>query len=452
MSTPVIVIITVLATCAVVVPLMYWRARHARLRANQDVVRTMRAIADERTESQAILASLNVGIAAYGSDDRLIATNPMAHEFLGVIPDTLGGFLERFGTDNGMRAAFHLASDTVSGDLSLNGRSLRMILQHRPFPNDQARLGGHIITIHDFTELVRQEERRKTFVANVSHELKTPLTTMKSYSETLLDWGIEEKSREDIRGDVQRIYDDSCRMEHLISDLLLLSRIDSSGILVDACVLDLNDTVVTVADRLADLADERGVRLRCSTVARPLIFADRSAVERVLTNLIVNALRYTERGGTVDVLVGDVVGDVYVKVKDNGIGIANEHLASIFERFYRVDKTGSRQFGGTGLGLSIALELASMHHGRIEAESELGVGSQFTLFLPSALFFLRKTLVDALHHRQPDDPLTRSAVATLRRWFEEEADGATDESDGLSASAMLEIITKKVDNGNITSP
>ncbi len=444
MTTFQIVLLSSSLTALLLIPALLWNKSWSRRRADQDVMRTMRRIANERSESQAILASLDVGIVAYGSDDRLLASNPVAVDMLGTIPDTLPGFLDRFGTENGMRAAYYLGTTDISGEINLKDRHFRLVCQHHSLRGNDNRFGGHIITAQDFSDLKRQEERRKAFVANVSHELKTPLTTLKTYSETLLDWGLEEKDQEEIRSDIIRIYQDSVRMEELIADLLLLSSLDSRGIQVKASVFDLADCARRLSERLSSQAAPQEIRLEFFSLTRePAVFADQGSIERILSNLIVNAIRYSNKGGHVQIFTGSVVDDVYVKVKDDGIGISQADLGNIFQRFYRVDKTGSRQFGGTGLGLPIALELARMHHGRIEAESEPAQGSQFTLFLPSAARLLKETLYDLSRKETPDDAITRAAASTIRDWAGEGGPGG----DGLiDVRTLLEIIDKKVDN------
>jgi two-component system sensor histidine kinase VicK len=443
-----LVLLSSALTAVLIIPAMLWNSRREQRRKGQDMMRTVRRIANERTESQAILASLDVGIVAYGSDDRLIATNPVASEWLTIIPDTLSGFLDRYGTENGMRAAHYLGREIITGEIGLNERLLRLVCQHHPVRSSRGRFGGHVVTVQDFTDIMRQEERRKAFVANVSHELKTPLTTIKSYSETLLDWGINEKAPGEIKADIERIYDDSIRMERLIADLLLLSSLDSSGMPLQASVFDLVECARQISERLKDQADAREVNLEFYSMTRePAVFADKNSIERVLSNLIINAIRYTEEGGLVQIYVGTVVDDIYVKVKDNGIGIPKAALSLIFQRFYRVDKTGSRQFGGTGLGLPIALELARMHRGRIDAESELAEGSQFTLYLPKASHLLRLALVDLQRKELPVDAITKEAASAIRDWA-----GEPDGGDGaVDMRSLLEIIDKKVNNGiNIT--
>ncbi|NMA00360.1 MAG: hypothetical protein GX924_04930 [Clostridiaceae bacterium] len=409
-------------TTVVLVPLLYWLFSKKQDKKSQHVMRTFRKIANERAESQAILSSLKVGIVAYGSDNRLIASNPVAHDALGTVPDTLNGFLDEFGADNGIKAAFFLEGGKAAGELERHDRIYRVELHPhalRAQPDGKS-FTGYIITIQDFTNIQRQEEQRKAFVANVSHELKTPLTTMKSYSETLLDWGIEEKNRSDIREDVQRIYDDSVRMEHLIADLLLLSQIDSQRHVGSASLFDLGGCAQRITRSLIPQAKAKNIDIAFHPMSRRTsVFADVMSVERILSNLIVNALHYTRKNGTIRIYVGRVVDDVYLKVQDNGIGIAAEHLTSIFERFYRVDKTGSRRFGGTGLGLPIARELALMQHGHIEVMSEAGKGSEFTLFLPSANRLLRDTVYQLARREPLQDDLEEAAAEQIRDWVRE---------------------------------
>lgn len=449
MNDSAIVLISVLATALTVIPVMLWMNKRERRRADQNVMRTMRRIANERTESQAILSSLNVGIVAYGSDNRLIASNPVAELYFGVIPDSLDSFLDRFGADNGIRAAYYLESDDVSGELDIDGYTLRLVCQQHPLRIDGEPFGGHIITAQDVTQFRRQEEQRKVFVANVSHELKTPLTTIKSYSETLLDWGIDEKSRDDIKSDVTRIYDDSIRMERLISDLLLLSTIDSSRLHVQMVLFDLSECARQICERFRDQSSAKSIALDFSVLSRQsIVLADRSSVERILTNLIVNAIHYTEAGGSIRVYAGNIVDDFYIKVVDDGIGIDQTDLDNIFRRFYRADKTGSRTFGGTGLGLPIAQELARMQRGRIEAESEPGIGSQFTLFLPSARRILRESLFEVSKREKPRDAVATAAHDTVRRWLDELSgeENVKYDTGSFDLRGLLDIIDRKVND------
>ena len=275
------------------------------------------------------------------------------------LPEKLTGFLNAYGQDNGLQAAMLLGTTNATGKLVQQDRILRVRCKESRFDEGRSR-AGTIVVLQDITDSEREEKQRKDFVANVSHELKTPLTTIKTYSESLLDWGLAEKPAEAIRKDIWRIHDDSLRMERLVEDLLLLSSIDSRGIRTRMEPLDFSKLIRQSVERLQHQALEKQIVMTCYTVARtPDVYCDRTAIERVMNNLISNAIKYTERSGEVKIYIGYLVDDVYVKVSDTGFGIEREHLSQIFNRFYRVDMTGSRMYGGTGLGLSIAKELGA---------------------------------------------------------------------------------------------
>lgn len=369
-------------------------------------------VSGESTEVRAVLAALDIGVIAYGSNDRLLTLNQMASNLLPKIPQTLSDFFSYYGEDNGMKASMFLGSSRLTATIPVRGRTLVVTVQKRAL--DQARLTGHIVMIRDISAEEREETRRKEFVANVSHELKTPLTTIKTYSESLLDWGIDEKDKETLKKDVTRLYDDSIRMEQLIEDLLLLSSLDSRGLYLKVATLDFAGLVRQATERMQLMAAEKGVTLTCVVVAHiPKVLGDRASLERIVINLLSNAIKYTEPSGEIFAYVGTIVDDVYVKVKDSGQGIPREHHEQIFKRFYRVDNTGSRRFGGTGLGLSIVRELADLHRGKIELKSEVGKGSEFTLLIPGKRKVLRDTRTMLLEGSRPVDAVGRAAAEEI---------------------------------------
>jgi two-component system sensor histidine kinase VicK len=385
--------LTVLLTASLCFLIIRLRNRLSHSRKENEMSAIITQFVDERNKSEIILADLDVGVLGYSSDGILINSNPAALKMLGPekLPQELSEFINRYGLDNGIQAALLLGNDSPTGKLVHYDRILRIRLKESRF--DESRKAGTMIVIQDITDQEREERRRKEFVANVSHELKTPLTTIKTYSESLLDWGLDEKSPDSVRKDIWRIHDDSVRMSRLVEDLLLLSSIDSRGIRTKLEQLSFADLIRQNVDRMQLQAQEKDIQLSCLSVSQvPLVYADRSALERVITNLISNAIKYTEKNGEVKVFVGMLVDDVYVKVIDTGFGIEPEHLPNIFKRFYRVDMTGSRMYGGTGLGLSIAKELVELHHGKIQVSSILGKGTEFTVMIPSA----RKIFSDAL--------------------------------------------------------
>ncbi|MGI6299187.1 MAG: sensor histidine kinase [Saccharofermentanales bacterium] len=413
-----VLILAITAITAVILTFLFTYALNHRRRKRKarEVATMVNQFVAERDKSEVILADLDIGILAYGSDGTLINSNPAAKRMLPETPpDKLTGFLNAYGQDNGLQAAMLLGTANATGKLMFQDRILRVRCKESRIDEGRSR-AGTIVIIQDITDSEREEKQRKDFVANVSHELKTPLTTIKTYSESLLDWGLEEKTADAVRKDVWRIHDDSLRMESLVEDLLLLSSIDSRGIRTRMEQLDFSKLIRQTVERLQHQALEKQIEMTCLTVARtPDVYCDRTAIERVMNNLISNAIKYTDRNGEVKIYIGYLVDDVYVKVSDTGFGIEREHIPQIFNRFYRVDMTGSRMYGGTGLGLSIAKELVELHEGRITVTSTLGKGSEFTMMLPIA----RKVFKDAgeacLSGWPRNDVLHQAAAAELQQ-------------------------------------
>ncbi len=377
-----------------------------RRRSVREIGQRVEQHAEERVKAEAIISDLDIGLIAYGRDGRLTLANPAASELLGLttaVPD-LDRFMTEYGEANGLRTRFILGRGDASATLVLGDRILNVTVAE-----DRSQTQGRIatiVTLQDITFFEQQEQQRKEFVANVSHELKTPLTTMITYSESLLDWGLEEKSNEAVRKDISRIHDDACRMERLVTDLLLLSSIDSRKMPSRMEPLDLVPLLQQTVDRMQIQAQEKDIDLQYDSMgASPAIYGDRGSFERIIQNILSNAIKYTDRGGRVDVYSGQLDDQAYIKVSDNGFGIERKHLPKIFDRFYRVDATGSRQHGGTGLGLAIVRELLVMHHGSIDVSSTLGKGTTMTVMLPLARTLYRSALGDLDQGLLPDDAL-----------------------------------------------
>ncbi len=390
--------------------------RRFRLNNDKRLSTMVSQFIEERDKSETILLDLDVGVIAYGRDGILINVNPAARKMLSpqIIPENFSGFVDEYGQDNGMQAAILLGSESINGIINVGERIFRSRVKLSHF--EENRPTSTLVVLTDITDQESEEKQRKEFVANVSHELKTPLTTIKTYSESLLDWGLAEKTSDAVRKDIWRIHDDSLRMERLVEDLLLLSSIDSKGIRVRLETLDFVFLVRQAVERLQHQAQEKQLNMTCYALSRiPSVFADRAAMERVITNLVSNAIKYTDRGGQIKVYISFLIDDVCVKVIDTGFGIDKEHLPRIFNRFYRVDMTGSRMFGGTGLGLSIAKELVELHGGKINVSSTLGKGTEFSVMVPVA----RKVFYDTLEGYQINNPLMdsihRSAALELQQ-------------------------------------
>ncbi|SFH61449.1 sensor histidine kinase [Planctomicrobium piriforme] len=240
---------------------------------------------------------------------------------------------------------------------------------------------GLVLVLHEVTELRRLEHMRREFVSNVSHELKTPLTSIQAYADTLMEGGLEDE--ENSRLFLSRILEQSDRLQHLIQDMLRLARIESQSEAFLLKPIPLKDALEKCVESRQTVARSRNVELHLAHgVPAVNVLAESSGLQTIIDNLVSNGLNYTREGGRVDVssrLEGD---QVLIIVEDNGIGIAHEHLERIFERFYRVDKARTRGLGGTGLGLAIVKHLANVFHGDIEVDSEVGRGSRFIVRLP----------------------------------------------------------------------
>jgi two-component system phosphate regulon sensor histidine kinase PhoR len=240
---------------------------------------------------------------------------------------------------------------------------------------------GLVVVVHDVSQAVRYEELRKEFVANVSHELRTPLTAIQGYVETLQDGALRDLERAPAFLDT--IAKHTRQLANLVADLLEISRLEGRAELPRRVPVDLARAVRNVLDLLGPAAQ----RKRQTLVANlpeglPAVAGDPDYIERAVSNLVDNAVKYTPEGGSIRVSAARRGDRVVIEVADTGIGIPASDLPRVFERFYRVDKSRSRDMGGTGLGLSIVKHIVQAHGGTVEAESEPGKGSVFRLCLP----------------------------------------------------------------------
>ena len=222
---------------------------------------------------------------------------------------------------------------------------------------------------------------RKEFVADVSHELKTPITSIIGYADTLQDGDYDKVTQQKF---LSVISSEGRRMANLVSDLLTLSRYDTKKMTREVTEFDLGELAKKCQEKLEIEIEKKKQNVECYVTADvPPIQADKNGIERVILNVLSNAIKYTPEQGNIKVYVGFVYNDAYIKVIDNGIGIPKEDLSRIFERFYRVDKARSREMGGTGLGLSIAKEIIEQNKGSIDIKSEYGKGTEVVIRIPA---------------------------------------------------------------------
>lgn len=396
------------------------KTRFSKTEADRKLRRIVANFEQEKDASETILRELQVGILAYGGDGRMISVNPSASANLGTedIPKTFQAFLNKYGTDNGIQAAFVLQTPNITGLVNVGERTIKLRLTQSQLPAFHK--PSWIIIIQDITEQEREEKQRKDFVANVSHELKTPLTTISAYSETLLDWGLEGKPLPDVRNDIVRIHDDAVRMDSLVQNLLLLSSIDSRGIRPKMSQYDIVYVMKQVVNRMQVQAVEKEIQLESSVLSIiPPVFGDASAIDRIVTNLVSNGIKYTDVRGYVSVSIQLTNDYISMKVADNGMGVAKDNLTRLFNRFYRVDSTGSRKYGGTGLGLSIAKELTEIQGGTITVASVLGKGTEFVVTIPKAEKLYRDTLTAIFDGTPRHEIVYENAQAFLTQAAEE---------------------------------
>lgn len=238
---------------------------------------------------------------------------------------------------------------------------------------------GIVVVFHDITELKNLEQMRKDFVANVSHELKTPITSIKGFSETLLDGAMKDEDA--LKSFLEIILTESDRLQSLIQDLLELSKIEKHGFELSLEKQEVSELVGDVLPILNDRAEKKDITIHTHFESHGEAEIDPYRLKQVFINLISNAIVYTPQGGDVTISITEDSENVHVSIKDNGIGISEEELPRIFERFYRVDKARSRNSGGTGLGLAIVKHIIEAHEGKIAVESEVNKGTTFTLCL-----------------------------------------------------------------------
>lgn len=343
---------------------------------------TLAEISSEKSKMETILNYMTDGIIAFNLKGEVIHTNPASAHILGVEGEieSFEEYSKRFGIDYRIEDVTYLQThQTTETSLDVNGKSIKVYFA--VFTDESKKPGGVIAVLQDITEQQRLENMRKEFVANVSHELRTPLTSIKSYSETLLDGALED--REMTERFLGVINSEADRMTRLVKDLLQLSRLDNQQLRWNFEELSLVDLVKSAAERMELEAKAHNQVLECFVLGDiPAIEADYGRLEQVVFNILSNALKYTPGEGRITVYVGKIYNDVYFKVTDNGIGIPENDLSRIFERFYRVDKARSREMGGTGLGLSIAKEIVEAHGGVITISSKVGNGTEVMARLP----------------------------------------------------------------------
>ncbi len=339
-------------------------------------------VSTQKNQIETILLHMTDGIIAFNMEGEIILINPAAKKFLSIRPEdiTFEDIFKKFNLGINMEKIIYLENWT-STEQRIQVEDKFVNVFFAPFKNEEDRPNGVIAVIQDITEHVKLDNMQKEFVADVSHELKTPITSIMGYADTLLEADYDKETRDKF---LTVIASEARRMARLVTDLLTLSRYDSNKKKTKKEQFDLGELVKRCQDKLGIEIKKKNHIVNCFVTADvPPVYADKDDIERVVLNILSNSIKYTPENGEIKIYVGFVYNDAYIKIFDNGIGIPEKDLSRIFERFYRVDKARTREMGGTGLGLSIAKEILDKNGGSIDIKSVVGQGTEVVIRIPT---------------------------------------------------------------------
>ncbi len=350
----------------------------------EEIAERMATLSQERTQLAALFGGMVEGIVAIGDDDRVLFANKAADRLLrtqaSVSRSKQIAEVPGLGIILPLVIQCRTEKKRKHTELTLgDGEGVVSLETHAsPFKGEQS--AGVVVVLHDVTELRRLERVRRDFVANVSHELKTPLTSIKGYLETLQNGA--KNDPEVLDRFLHRIDANVERLVELVQDILSLARVEAQDGILRRSAVDLSSVARQSLMQHEHSVVVKKIQLQVQMDDGVVVQGDREAVRQVIDNLLANAVRYTPEGGTVTLGIKKDRSHAVLRVADTGVGIAQEHHARIFERFYRVDKHRNREDGGTGLGLSIVKHLVHSMNGKISVESEPGRGSVFQVNMP----------------------------------------------------------------------
>jgi len=356
-------------------------------RMAEDLRERIETVIRQRNEIEAVFTSMTEGVMALDMDERIISMNQAAGRMLGVEPSRMQGKSIQEVVRSTMLHQF--VNDIITShkpnerDIPMTTDGKLIVNCHGTLLQDAGGIQiGALVVLNDVTRLRRLENIRREFVANVSHEIKTPITAIKGFVETLKDGAL--KNPRDAERFLDIIDTHVGRLEAIVEDLLSLSRIEQGAEKgeikrVDSQISNILRTAVQVCHvRAAD----KHITIQTTCPETLQAYVDPPLLEQAVVNLMDNAIKYSQEGKAVDVRVAQGDKEIAISVQDEGCGIEKKHLPRLFERFYRVDKARSRQLGGTGLGLAIAKHIVQAHNGRLTVESTPGKGSLFSIHIP----------------------------------------------------------------------
>jgi len=346
----------------------------------RNLQRRIDELEEGRRGAESIVAVMSAGVVVFDAEARVVVANRASGRLLGATADLTGKAPLELVRDPALDEAVRKAlrgEDVPAVDLTTGGRVL--LVNATALKSSAGRVERVVVVLHDLTEIRRTERMRKDFIANVSHEFKTPLTSIRGYAETLLNSAPQDpKLVRDFLGAIER---NSALLQALVDDLLVLARLESEPP-VEKQEIHLQELIQQQILARQHWLREREIRVEIDCPEMQVL-ADRSRLTRALSNLIDNAIHYNRPGGSVRITARRSGAGFAVDVADTGIGIRQEDLARVFERFYRVEKSRTRESGGTGLGLAIAKHAVESQGGAVSVSSKVGAGSTFTIVLPA---------------------------------------------------------------------
>lgn len=347
---------------------------------------TLKEISSEKGKLEGILNQMTDGVVVIDEKYRVVHINPAAQQMLGICADELRNeiseeLITRFISLEQFNNAMDYEKDEKIESFITSESDQSIKAQIVPYRSQAEGEKGIIVVLNDITEEEELLQMKQEFIENASHELRTPLTSIKSYVETLLDGAIEDKPI--ARRFLKVIENETSRMVSMVKDLLVLSKLDKREEIVEFEEVEINDLVKRSVESIEERARGKGLKIYQDFFPGRLVtIGDSNKITQVIINILENAVKYTPDGGYIKVNTSLDDREVKITVEDSGIGIPDNELSSIFDRFYRVDKDRSREKGGTGLGLAISREIVKSHGGKIKASSKEGVGTTVELVFP----------------------------------------------------------------------
>lgn len=337
---------------------------------------TINEVVDKQNRLEAILKSMDSGVIAVDKNNKVIMVNPYAKEIFGINKNIIGLNLMDCIRDFELDSVFKDINETNKEIKILWPKERELRIKTAEIINFNEKI-GKVAVVQDISDIKKLENMRTQFVTNVSHELKTPLTSIKGFAETLRY--VEDKETRDKFLNI--IDDESDRLTRLINDILILSDLENNKEFKIEDI-DVNNVIKDVIYLVRNAAEKKNITINSELNVIPIIKGDKDKFKQMLINLVDNSVKYTDNGGHINIGSLAENNNYKIWVEDTGVGIPREHIERLFERFYRVDKARSRVQGGTGLGLAIVKHIVLSFNGTIDVESELGKGSKFTVKIP----------------------------------------------------------------------